>query len=239
MLTKLFRRRAFTLIELLVVIAIIAILAAILFPVFAKAREAARKSSCQSNLKQLGTAAMMYTQDYDEKWSGICCYNNSITSGQMFNWPYAIVPYIKNRGVFKCPSDKWDDAAVSYNGNNALEQIKLAAINAPANVVYLMDGYTQRGGNAAPGNASTGNGLNCDYTIWDSTGRATDKNQGLPRHSETANVVYCDGHVKTSKPLKEWNAGNNAAATASMISAFPYNTAIYEVPGPTNWNAGY
>ncbi len=62
-------RRAFTLIELLVVIAIIAILAAILFPVFAKAREKARQSSCQSNVKQLGLAFMQYTQDYDEKLS--------------------------------------------------------------------------------------------------------------------------------------------------------------------------
>ena len=60
------KKRGFTLIELLVVIAIIAILAAILFPVFARAREAARKSSCQSNLKQFGSAFMMYTQDYDE-----------------------------------------------------------------------------------------------------------------------------------------------------------------------------
>jgi len=62
------RRPAFTLIELLVVIAIIAILAAILFPVFAQAREKARQATCVSNLKQLGTAALMYAQDYDEQW---------------------------------------------------------------------------------------------------------------------------------------------------------------------------
>ena len=97
------RRRAFTLIELLVVIAIIAILAAILFPVFARAREQARKASCLSNLKQIGSATMMYMQDYDEVVCpvqvGVC--GNLQTS---YGWADLLMPYIKNEGVFQCPS---------------------------------------------------------------------------------------------------------------------------------------
>ncbi|MGC4047809.1 MAG: DUF1559 domain-containing protein [Armatimonas sp.] len=89
-------RRAFTLIELLVVIAIIAILAAILFPVFAQAREKARQSTCLSNLKQLGLAAMMYTQDYDETL-------HPAQSGT-FRWPQLLSPYVKARGFVLCPT---------------------------------------------------------------------------------------------------------------------------------------
>jgi prepilin-type N-terminal cleavage/methylation domain-containing protein/prepilin-type processing-associated H-X9-DG protein len=94
-------QRGFTLIELLVVIAIIAILAAILFPVFARARENARKSTCQSNLKQLSNGFMMYVQDYDElfprqiTWTG---------SGTETHWHTKIYPYVKNAQVFSCPS---------------------------------------------------------------------------------------------------------------------------------------
>jgi prepilin-type N-terminal cleavage/methylation domain-containing protein/prepilin-type processing-associated H-X9-DG protein len=95
-------RRGFTLIELLVVIAIIAILAAILFPVFAKAREKARSASCESNLKQISLAVLMYAQDYDEKfprdWFVQC------VTGPRPNWKDVIEPYIKNFQIFACPS---------------------------------------------------------------------------------------------------------------------------------------
>lgn len=95
-------RRTFTLIELLVVIAIIAILAAILFPVFAQAREKARAASCLSNQKQIATGLLMYTQDYDEMllmgmWGGSA-------SGTLCSWPAMIQPYIKSTQVFQCPS---------------------------------------------------------------------------------------------------------------------------------------
>lgn len=114
------RRRGFTLIELLVVIAIIAILAAILFPVFAQAREAARKTSCISNMKQIGTSVMMYTQDYDENYplnnqsypmsyiksngQQCCDYHNS--------WAKHMQPYLKNTKVFSCPSGDNKDVRV-------------------------------------------------------------------------------------------------------------------------------
>jgi prepilin-type N-terminal cleavage/methylation domain-containing protein/prepilin-type processing-associated H-X9-DG protein len=102
-------KTGFTLIELLVVIAIIALLAAILFPVFGRVRENARRSSCQSNLKQIGLAMMQYTQDYDERTvhrsfgSGL---NRKTADGSKYTWADAIYPYINNEQVFMCPSHK-------------------------------------------------------------------------------------------------------------------------------------
>jgi prepilin-type N-terminal cleavage/methylation domain-containing protein/prepilin-type processing-associated H-X9-DG protein len=110
-------QRGFTLIELLVVIAIIAILAAILFPVFAQARDKARQSSCLSNMKQIGTATMMYTQDYDERYpnhiwnaaNGGGPGLHPLPDGRMYQghvgWPLKFYPYIKNLAVYVCPSD--------------------------------------------------------------------------------------------------------------------------------------
>src|SRR5438270_2778671 len=108
-------RRAFTLIELLVVIAIIAILAAILFPVFAQAREKARQAVCLSNQKQIGTAIMMYAQDYGETYPMYDYYPK-----EDFYWFDMINPYVKassNRSsIFRCPSVTGDASAVNTSG---------------------------------------------------------------------------------------------------------------------------
>ncbi len=120
------RKSGFTLIELLVVIAIIAILAAILFPVFAQAREKARQISCTSNMKQIGLAILQYQQDYDEAYPSSDWWN--VPGGTSpVGWPTRVQPYIKNLAVFGCPDDpsalkpdavnSWAGAMLSYAGN--------------------------------------------------------------------------------------------------------------------------
>jgi len=114
------KQRGFTLIELLVVIAIIAILAAILFPVFAQARAKARQASCTSNVKQLSLGFMMYVQDYDENfpywnWGNSNGLSGTVTRNHFESfWINAIYPYVKNGGVYACPSSN-DDSTVTQN----------------------------------------------------------------------------------------------------------------------------
>lgn len=118
---RLRKSSGFTLIELLVVIAIIAILAAILFPVFAQAREKARSASCLSNMKQLGTAIIMYVQDYDET------FPIGLDNDWHDSWAIGVQPYVKNEGILRCPSDGdkqldtwlqgWAGIAMSYGAN--------------------------------------------------------------------------------------------------------------------------
>lgn len=157
--------KAFTLIELLVVIAIIAILAAILFPVFAQAREKARQTSCLSNLKQLSTSCLMYTQDYDETWP--LTYQQS--SGYIWTvpldddspedleaerslWAVSLQTYIKSNGVFVCPSatEEWTGGGgitdkeskgfhLSYLINGYLNQWPAASSPAPASVITFSE----------------------------------------------------------------------------------------------------
>jgi prepilin-type N-terminal cleavage/methylation domain-containing protein/prepilin-type processing-associated H-X9-DG protein len=149
----------FTLIELLVVIAIISLLAAILFPVFAQAREKARQSTCVSNQKQIGLAMLQYNQDYDEMYP-IAFYGSS-ASGTPVSWPLMIQPYVKNAQIFTCPSES-DDFGITpgtfspatpngilttyaYNfyigaNNNTIYTKSLPEFNKPAQTVLLVDG---------------------------------------------------------------------------------------------------
>mgnify|MGYP001163444239 CR=1 FL=1 len=178
-------RKGFTLIELLVVIAIIAILAAILFPVFAKAREKARQSSCLSNNKQLGLAIMQYAQDYDERLPRT--YFSPPTGN--LHWAMVVAPYIKNLQVFDCPSYsfKWNGAwseQMSYGYNIFFEGngVGLGQVVSPAETVLLGDGTNFR---LKPQGHSFES-----YAV----SRLVD-----PRHNDMANITYCDGHAKVMK----------------------------------------
>lgn len=143
------KKSAFTLIELLVVIAIIAILAAILFPVFAQARDKARQTSCLSNTKQMGLGITMYAQDYDETYPQAYWYANDLNGANGYNqWSGLIQPYVKNTALFVCPSDPnkgvpptnpgLDNQAprISYVANAAVLPRKRRSID-PANVTTL------------------------------------------------------------------------------------------------------
>ncbi len=217
-----FTRKAFTLIELLVVIAIIALLAAILFPVFSRARENARKSSCANNLKQLGVGVAQYVQDYDEIWPMIWNGNTNV-----YNWAPGEFPYVKSYQVYRCPSDSRDHAS-SYLGNNWLHIKALADIQKVSSVVYLIEGYTGAGGNFSPNQANYFRGLNEDYTLWNATHRITQASNGLPRHLGAANVLFVDGHVK-SVNLPSYTGTSQVSAIEAVL---PYGTSIYE--GTTN-----
>ena len=196
--------RGFTLIELLVVIAIIAILAAILFPVFARAREAARQTSCTSNVKQLVTALAMYSQDYDETTIS----DRFLSPSGGYSWMYALDTYVKNRQLWKCPSDGnaadvWDgtatDATVSYGYNYLfLNGVGLAAVNKPSDTIQVLDS----GGYSSSGQAQTqGCIVNPRQaalpTAYTDSGYVT--TEGQYRHNENAIVGYMDGHAKAHK----------------------------------------
>jgi prepilin-type N-terminal cleavage/methylation domain-containing protein/prepilin-type processing-associated H-X9-DG protein len=145
-------KRGFTLIELLVVIAIIAILAAILFPVFAKVREKARQTSCLSNEKQLGLAFAQYYEDYDEKWpAGVALKDTPATittsSGLGNGWVGTLYAYIKSTGLLKCPDDSTTNNVqntytaypVSYGFNSNAAAAADAQFTAPASTVALFE----------------------------------------------------------------------------------------------------
>jgi prepilin-type N-terminal cleavage/methylation domain-containing protein/prepilin-type processing-associated H-X9-DG protein len=168
----------FTLIELLVVIAIIAILASILFPVFARARENARRSSCQSNLKEIGLAIQQYLQDYDEKY-----VPDSTAASTPMTFADQLQPYIKSRQIFVCPSatdadmQKYPDlttgpykSAYGYNYTGftdaSLLGINMSGVPVTSKTVIMADSNT------------------------------IPLISGTPRHLDGTNFAYADGHVK-------------------------------------------
>jgi len=163
-------RKGFTLIELLVVIAIIAILAAILFPVFAKAREKARAITCESNLKQIGLAFIMYTQDANEHTPGGTVGGNTATG-----WASQINGYIKASGAWKCPDDTTQPVTttaannggtvipISYALNGNVNNLALAQFSAPASTVLNFEAFGTTGDVSNPvspsGTVATGTPL--------------------------------------------------------------------------------
>jgi prepilin-type N-terminal cleavage/methylation domain-containing protein/prepilin-type processing-associated H-X9-DG protein len=140
--------KAFTLIELLVVIAIIAILAAILFPVFAQAREKARAISCLSNAHQLGLAVYMYTEDYDETYPFSTDAADAVGANLIDSWPDRVFPYVKDNGAYACPDASADPLGQSSPGDLAKGFLRswgantaVLAITDDANVGYDLDNY--------------------------------------------------------------------------------------------------
>jgi prepilin-type N-terminal cleavage/methylation domain-containing protein/prepilin-type processing-associated H-X9-DG protein len=219
-------RRGFTLIELLVVIAIIAILAAILFPVFARARENARRASCQSNLKQIGLASMMYVQDYDEKFfnrsmgsgagtggGGNCSYNAD-TCNWWIDMPgrkTLLDPYTKSSQISFCPSQSDTGTRIGYGLNLRMAGLTLAAIQSPASVILVADDTFGNRSLYSPSQTRYTWGQNF-FSKAGTTPTAADEGKGLPygRHLNGVNICYGDGHVKfTPDPEKLYNGGND------------------------------
>jgi len=172
-------KRGFTLIELLVVIAIIAILAAILFPVFAKAREKARQTSCLNNQKQISLALLQYAQDYDER-TIIYRHGSSTPLNLFWHQQYSYLqPYIKNYQIGKCPS-RTQTWGYGINYNHGLNR-SLADFKWPSETLMLVDNQHQLAGCPCSNDAGYTPGVRAP-------------------HNDGVNVAYMDGHCKWMKP---------------------------------------
>jgi prepilin-type N-terminal cleavage/methylation domain-containing protein/prepilin-type processing-associated H-X9-DG protein len=230
-------RRGFTLIELLVVIAIIAILAAILFPVFARAREKARQASCSSNLKQIALAEMMYVQDYDEtsqgpvaggtNWNfvggGNCsgCFQRyetnwgNVCAGAKPNYN-PLFPYHKNTQLWYCPSEPGTDFR-SYGWNRAGESRKMSTFVHPSQTLMFAD--SSQSGQPGSGNiawithnwADVNTDQNCCSSGAASEGIVNFHPHHIAKiHNDGANIAFWDGHVKwmSSASIPRGRRGN-------------------------------
>jgi prepilin-type N-terminal cleavage/methylation domain-containing protein/prepilin-type processing-associated H-X9-DG protein len=206
------RSRGFTLIELLIVIAIITLLAAILFPVFSRARENARRASCQSNLKQIGLGLIQYTQDYDETYP--LTHHLGSGSAAPFTdsdaWTLRIEPYVKSRQLYLCPSkENKTDGNIGYIGNNFMFgrptsnspcnstpiPVRVATVDEPALAVWVYD----RVGTTNSTSLSNAPGYNTGTCAQSA---ALIGNSGQLKfidgiHLETYNTLFADGHVKS------------------------------------------
>ena len=213
------RGRGFTLIELLVVIAIIAILAAILFPVFAKAREKARQASCLSNTKQLALGCLMYSQDYDTKypftywngpppppWNGVWVY-----------WYQLIMPYVKNNQIFYCPSY---GGAVSPDYSYGMPWWYASTSDtAIAAMTYGAAGTVMIA--ETPWGVLDGPSFFASYQYTPAPGRLRDQ------HNDGLNLGYADGHAKWQKVTQT----RRYMYTGGPVPSWGWNTDD-PLPGP-------
>ena len=215
-------RKGFTLIELLVVIAIIAILAAILFPVFAKVREKARQASCASNEQQLGLGVIQYIQDYDEHFPVVWDNRHNLGAGETdINWGQEIYPYVKSLQVYVCPSNTSAAALVTsghFMGNGFGDETPASNIpdsySMNADIGFVNETgqdtwgpYKSEAGIDEPSNKvmiteSAGQNAATHWPGWFNEGNNTGGIYGqmFAGHTGIMNVAYIDGHVKAMKP---------------------------------------
>ena len=208
------KTKGFTLIELLVVIAIIAILAAILFPAFARARENARRASCQSNLKQVGLGIMQYTQDFDEKLPFVehSGATDGIFASNFTCWADPLMSYIKSTQVWRCPSNSKINSPVDVAANRPTSYVVHMAYAACSGFGnnYAFKHYPTASPSSLPEFTNTSEtfltgdsvatAVNYGYAM--SPNSANNSSGPSSIHLEGGNWLYADGHVKWLKPEK-------------------------------------